>query len=257
MFEDKYKYTTDTVEEVESKITDLKKKKRKLVFRKGLSATKCAVVGLAGSIIFYGVSILTMSLSGHSPFKRDDVERIAYYKTEFDSEGNKEVEKQYEPYEDMSSKVTYYSGWTDMGDRYASITTTYDLSNYNYDEAKGILSLKEHPASEPVEGIVFADDISDKKEGSYYEAVIYEQDSSDCILTPQTKEENGQDIEFGLGFPAIPGLVGNIVGVIYLRAGEYTPLDKFYHAKWDIEDIDKELNENKKLVKKLKNKKIS
>ena len=249
-----HEYEEPTIEETENKIEELKKKSKKLKFKKGLYTLQTFGVLCGGLILIPTITSLVYGHFGHSPFKKEDVVRPAYIKTEFDSDGKKEVSKQYEPYEDMSSKVTYYSDWTDIGDKYAVITETYDVSGYTFEEVDGIMKIKGHPSSEPVEEIAFSES-NPEKEGNYYVGVVYEKDPKDYILTPQTAEENSDDIANGLATPIVLGTLCGLPAVAYLKIGSNTPLDKLYMCKYADKKTSKEIEESKKLVLRLKNKK--
>ncbi len=243
-----------TEEALNEKIEELEKRKKILIRKKNLYFAEYIGAILSGAIIITGIGVGVATKNGHCPFKKEDVKRIAYIKTDFDSEGKKEVSKQYEPYKDMSSKVTYYGEWTDVGDKYATVTTTYDVTGHTFEEVDGIVKIKDHPSGEPVEEIVFIEDAS-AKPSIHYEGTVYETNKNDYIITPQTKDENERDIIEGLILPALPGLFVSAVVYVYQKTGFDTTLDRYNRVSWAGERVDKEIEDNKKLILKIKNNK--
>lgn len=253
-FVEEHELESLTESEISKEIESLEKRKKELNRRKKLYLSGTIGLVASSTIISTGLGATIFSLCGYSPFKKDDVVKIAYIKTDFDSEGKKEVSKQYEPYPNMKSKVTYYSDWTDVGDKYASVTTTYDVSGYTFEEVNGLVKIKDHPSGEPVEDIVFAEDISDKT-SNYYEGTVYESNNLDYIVVPQTNEENKRDIIGGLVVPGVPGAFISLAIYTYQDMHDCGPLQSYRSASRAEEKVEKEIEKNKKKILKIKDEK--
>ena len=236
---------------INKEIKELKKQKRKIILRKGLSGL--VLVGTVAAIPT--ITIIAGIYTGHSPFKKDDVTREAHVKTEFNSDGKKNISKQYESYDEEKSFVYYHSGWTKEDDQYVSEMRTYDVKKLTYDEvSKGIESGNENNVFESPVSIekLSKDTITEeeKNEKEHYEGIIYTVDKNDTIITPQTSLENGFDFE---GFLVIPILLGVIVGGYTFKSTDFFDiLDSNEDGFWENVNIQNLKKEKKKLVKKLK-----
>ena len=199
-------------------IKELKKERRKLIFKTGLIFTGTIGTGLAMFATTPLAASLLGACFGYSPFKLDDVTREAHVRTEFDTENGKNVSKQYEPYEEEKNLVRYHTGWTEDNNQYVSEVVTYDASKLSYadidncmKEEKEISTILGKPISTEE---VTRDTLTtkEKESKSHYEGVFYSVDSSDTIVTPQTGKENGDDVVI---FAFVPGMIGAFPTIVW------------------------------------------
>lgn len=254
-------YVRETFKKIRNeKLRELKKEKRKLIFKKGLVYTLevGATIGILLTLPAIGAGVATAI--GHSPFKREDVVREMHIKTEFNTEEGKNVSKQCAPYEKEKSVVHYHTGWVEDNNQYVSEVSTYDATGITYDQIDECLRENKN-ISEVLGDPVFSEEITkssiteeESKEKSHYEGVIYSVDYTNANVTPQTYEENAKDIGYSL---IIPGLLGFIPTVFIARSLDNNcfydmrlPLDTdIDHVKDDIYIQE----ENKKSLKLKKN----
>ena len=204
---------SEELKSLNKELKELKKERRKYRFKSGLRFS--AGFGTALGVLL--ATPLTTSVIGtclgYSPFIRDDVVREAHIKTEFNSEGERNVSKKYEPYEDEKSLVHYHTGWVEAGDQYVSEVTTYDASKVSYDAIdecmKSGSDVSDVLGAPILSEKIYKDTLTEKEKvlNPYYEGVIYTVDSSDTTISPQTLNENAEDWVIFAYLPGFAGLV--------------------------------------------------
>ena len=169
------------------------------------------------------------------------------------SDGDIQVETQYEDFEDPQSLFTYYSEWQPTeNDEYCRFAETYtvdvnkDISGLfdnDIDKIKEILCDKVGSAKEVKR------DLNDEvlEQGAYYEAVLYLNNPNKTIgIKPSESEKKEHDIIASLLLISCSTFVASIY--VYLRKyGILNVLD------WDFDDsIKYDINRRKRDLKELK-----
>ena len=253
---------SSNIRQLDKKVKELKKEKRKIRFRKGLCGLTFAGIILGSSALPSVFGIAVGSFNYHSPFKRDVIVKEAHIKTEFNSNNGVEVSKQYDEYKKEKNELRYYTGWEKTpDDKYISNVITYDASNLTYSDVDKIIN-GEIKLNEPIkEDVLHKEYVSENhlNEGPYYEGVIYSIDSDDCIKIVQTKEENKTDL---INFLYLPFVFGTPIGVsaflnfkkdIYGILGpKFDPERNCRNIESVNRDIRNTLEKKKRLVKELR-----
>jgi len=183
--------------ELNEKLKKLKRKKRKIVFKKGLYISSAVGVSLAVAIAPSIALDAIHSALGHSPFENDDVAKELHTKTVISSIDDEKVSNQYGEFDDEKNKLVYYSGWDKTDDDCYSLTkTTYDIDGLSSEEVKASIAdgnIQEIGKAIQEETIT-QKEITGEKD-PYYEAVIYEINKDDVIYIPQTAKEEEDDVK--------------------------------------------------------------
>lgn len=238
-----------TEEEVDRELKDLTEKRRKLRKKTGLYSAK--LVGIVAIItgLTTTLGVVGGTLLDHSPLKKEDVVRPAHIKTQFSSDGESKVTKQYEPFDQERSFIRYYIDCVQKGDKFITCESTYEVTGLTYQDVDGFIRIKgidEKIFGEPVLERIIQ---KDEKEGPKYEGVIYEIDNNDKIVTPQTDIEDAED---KLGFLVLPSTVGGAMTTLMVALAVN---EKVSELNGEHSAINREIkhyeDKKKKLTKKL------
>lgn len=256
----------EEIEELEKELKNIKNENKRKVVIKNLKISKTLLRGISPYVLSAGIIAGTLKLTGIGfPFYTDTLKKTADVKSEFDANGSLiKSEKVYgnyeEEYESRINRLMLYSSWIKNKDnKYERTIQSYrlkkkDLSYVTHLENTENLNIKDILGKPYMEQIETKDNISMEEQNAkpYVEIIVYNRDKKDYIMVKEEVTENlGNSALFAvltcLSYLLILFYRDNISKFNY---NEEVNRIKFFNQKEDTYDIEEELKQKKRELKK-------
>ena len=261
--EEQERLNRETLEEIEQKLKDTKKKKRRLKLKRGFVRMLGVTYVALGVSIPCGIIGAVLKQFNHSPFEYDIVKDALYTKTEYSSNKGTTVSKQYTPFGEGTSSLNFYSGWTQNEDgQYVSTVKSFDVKDKTFEELSKEYDLAEVTAEDITEPVIFEKEITKKeiteedKDGKpYLELLVYGKDEENGRVRTQTENDQNDDVGTWVAVSFIPAFGAALLTIGDIAEGVTIIGEKLdtYPYSYSINNYGKDIKVLKKRIKEKKN----